>query len=175
MTESFFWSLCDNYLEMVKSRRYGDHGADAAGSANATLLCAISVLNRMFAPYLPFAAEEVWSWWQPGSVHTAAWPAVDEIDRLAPPDEGARLALDKAVEVLGEIRRLRSLSKRPAKTRIASARIRWDADSIALLRNLDVDLRSAAAADAIDFQVAEVLDVELVFADEPAGPGGARE
>ena len=173
-TETFFWSLCDNYLEMVKSRRYGDHGADAAGSANATLLCAISVLNRMFAPYLPFAAEEVWSWWQPGSVHAARWPAVDEIDRLAPPDDRARLALDKAVEVLGEIRRLRSLSKRPAKTRIASARIRWDADSVSLLRNLDVDLRSAAAADVIAFDTAEVLDVELVFVED-AGPGGARE
>ena len=125
ITETFFWSLCDNYLEMVKSRRYGDHGPEAAGSANASLLCALSVLNRLFAPYLPFAAEEVWSWWRPGSVHTASWPAVHEIDAVAAADADAQRALDAAIEVLGEIRRVKSIEKRPLKARIETAEVRW--------------------------------------------------
>jgi valyl-tRNA synthetase len=175
ITETFFWSLCDHYLEMVKSRRYGDHGSEAAGSANATLLCGLSVLNRMFAPYLPFVTEEVWSWWQPGSVHAARWPTVDEIERVAAPDADARTALEKAIEVLGEVRRIRSVSKKPAKTRIKVARIQTDARDIQRLQHLDVDLRSAAGADRLEFlERPAPLIVEVEFDDTPS-PGDARE
>src|SRR5205823_30279 len=52
--ETLFWFFCDNYLELVKSRRYGDQGEEGAGSANTALLNALSALLRLFAPYLPF-------------------------------------------------------------------------------------------------------------------------
>jgi valyl-tRNA synthetase len=170
-TETFFWSLCDNYLEMVKSRRYGDHGADAAGSANATLLCALSVLNRLFAPYLPFVTEEVWSWWQPGSVHAARWPQVEEIVALAPRDPAAESALDAAIEVLGEVRRFRSTAGKSPKARLEVVRVSTNAEAIARLQGLEVDLRSAATADRVEFvPAAGPLAVEAEFAPEPARP-----
>ena len=170
-TETFFWSLCDNYLEMVKSRRYGDHGEEAAGSANATLLCALSVLNRLFAPYLPFVAEEVWSWWQPGSVHAARWPTVEEVDRLGAPDPGALAALESATAVLGEVRRVKSLANRSPKTRFDSVRVSWDAAAVAQLERMDVDLRSAAAADRFEFSPSGgALAVDVVFAAEDTPP-----
>ena len=150
------------------------HGAEAAGSANATLLCALSVLNRRFAPYLPFVAEEVWSWWQPGSVHTAPWPSPDEIERLAAPDPEARHALDRAVDVLAEIRRVRSTTGRTAKTRIRVARVHDTAAEITWLRRLDVDLRSGANADRFEFlEKPAPMAVELEF-EEATASGDAR-
>ena len=58
----------------MKSRRYGDHGAEGAGSANAAMQATLSVLLRLFAPYLPFVTDEAWSWWHTGSVHRRRWP-----------------------------------------------------------------------------------------------------
>ena len=123
--------FCDDYLELVKSRRYGDHGAEAAASANAALLCALSVLQRLFAPYLPFVTEEVWSWWQPGSVHRARVAGRrPRSTACSPPDADARRALDAAIEVLGEIRREKSSEKRPLKARIDVAVVRWSEAAI---------------------------------------------
>ena len=160
---------------MVKSRRYGDHGTEAAASANATLLCALSVLNRLFAPYLPFAAEEVWSWWQAGSVHRAPWPAVAEIDRVSPADSEARQALDAAIDVLGEIRRVKSIEKRPLKARIDLAVVRWSEPAIGLLKQVEADVRTAGGVERFEYQPGDDrLSMTLTFAPAPVGPGEQR-
>ncbi|HEY6358171.1 MAG TPA: class I tRNA ligase family protein, partial [Vicinamibacterales bacterium] len=89
-TETFFWWFCDDYIELVKRRRAGDDLG--AASANQAAQVALRSLLRLFAPFLPFVTEEVWSWWQTGSVHRADWPAPQECHEHLPGDWALALA-----------------------------------------------------------------------------------
>ena len=128
-TETFFWRFCDDYLELVKGRRYGDQGPQGAGSANAALTAALSVLLRLFAPFLPFVTEEVWSWWQDGSIHTAPWPVADDLESLLADSSDAARQSDQAIyewatDVLFEVRKQRSEAKQPLKVPITKVTVR---------------------------------------------------
>jgi valyl-tRNA synthetase len=171
-TESFFWFFCDNYLELVKARRYGDHGAELAASANSALLTALSVFLRLFAPFLPFASEEIWSWWRPGSVHKAPWPTEGEILQAARgEDERGREALLFAADVLGEIRKKKSESQRPLKTRVARLVIHAPDSKLDLLPDVEQDLRSSGLIDQIDTLASDGFQVDV----ELAAPEGVPQ
>jgi valyl-tRNA synthetase len=92
-TETFFWSaFTDTYLELSKlrARGEGEGGEPGRGSAVATLRLSLDVLLRLFAPFLPYICEEVWSWAfaeeraEP-SIHRAPWPGTAEFRGIAPP------------------------------------------------------------------------------------------
>jgi valyl-tRNA synthetase len=109
-TETFFWFFCDDYIELVKRRR---GGADAAAaSANQAAQFALSIMLRLFAPFMPFVTEEVWSWWQTGSVHRAPWPTSAEADTWVIGDVSVdATALLHASEVTAKLRQERSTLK----------------------------------------------------------------
>src|SRR5687767_10152128 len=164
-TESFFWTFCDDYLELVKSRRYGDFGQEAAASANSAMLVALSSLLRLFAPYLPFVTEEVWSWWRPGSVHRATWPTAAEV--LLPigsgPDDRAMAVREATQNALADVRRIKSMLKKPVKAVIGKAVLPRAFEA------LDPARRDFLAATHIrDLQFADVAESQLEFAEEPA-------
>lgn len=100
---TWFWSaFCDNYLELIKHRGYaGD------SSAARTSRFAMEVLLKLFAPFLPFIAEEIWQELRPGeSIHSCKWPNSDDF-RL----QGDSQPLQAAMEVLRQLRRAKSEAK----------------------------------------------------------------
>jgi valyl-tRNA synthetase len=168
LVEREFWGFCDDYLEFVKGRRYGDQGPEAAGSANSALIAALSVYLRLFAPYLPFATEEVWSWWKEGSVHRAAWPTDAELAPLmAGVSDVDQQRWAYAREVLGEVRKRRSEAKQPLKVPIVRAVVADTDARLMFLDSIETDLRAAMRIETIERRPAAGLSVEVEFGAAP--------
>jgi valyl-tRNA synthetase len=149
--ERWFWFFCDDYLELVKNRRYGAQGEELAASANSALVVALESILRVFAPFLPFVTEEVWSWWRDGSVHRAHWPTAAELEApIDGPDQQGALALERAALVLGEVRKAKSEGKRPLTTPVTTLVVRDTAAHLAALRNGLADVRSAGYIQSVD-------------------------
>jgi valyl-tRNA synthetase len=166
-TETFFWGFCDDYLELVKGRRYGDQGDELAASANGALLTTLAAVLRLLAPFLPFATEEVWSWWRPGSIHTSSWPTADEVlkaSRPAEPDAHAVKALQFASQLLAAVRKKKSEEQRPLKTPVARIVIRGPEDELALLPEVERDVCASGLIQRIETRVSEVLQVDVELA-----------
>jgi valyl-tRNA synthetase len=179
-TETFFWAFCDNYLELAKGRAYGSQGSEGAASARVALTTALSVMQRLFAPFLPYVTEEVWSWWQEGSIHRATWPEPAEITAALPGvgaaggGEVGDLALSVASSVLGVVRRAKSEAKRSMRWAVDSLTVTTSPDRAAALRSVAPDLREAGVITTLT--VTESADqpagddIVVVLSDPPVQP-----
>jgi valyl-tRNA synthetase len=151
-TEQFFWTFCDDYLELVKERAYaGD------GSATRALREAIDVLLRLLAPVLPFATEEVWRWTHEGSIHLASWPehrGADSAIGLLPAVSAALIG----------IRRAKTDAKASQKTEVLSATLAGPA----ILATAADDLKAVGRIAELTFVEADEIAVtEIVLAEAP--------
>ncbi|HLU40642.1 MAG TPA: class I tRNA ligase family protein, partial [Planctomycetota bacterium] len=139
----------------------------------SALLASLSVLLRLFAPFLPFVTEEVWSWWQTGSIHRASWPTSAELLETigGRPDESASLALERASLVLGEVRKTKSEARRKLSTPVARLVVRDTPEHLAALRTAEADLVSSGFVQSLQLEPAETFEVEVTLAaDEPPVP-----
>ena len=136
-SEQFFWQFCDDYLELVKERAYGDATDPAVRSAQATLALALDVMLRLLAPIMPFATEEVWSWWKEGSIHTATWPTPDELGA-----DGDPAVLAAVSAALVEIRGAKSQAKVSMRTDVDAAAFSGEGETLRRLQAVEADLRA---------------------------------
>jgi valyl-tRNA synthetase len=161
-SEAFLWRFCDDYLELVKVRAY--QGGPDARSAQAALATALSVLLRLFAPVMPFVTEEVWSWWQEGSVHRAPWPTTGELHESA---QGAEPAvLDVAGSVLAEIRKAKSAEKKSQRHEVLSLVVEDEPEVIATLQQAETDLRHAGVVTDLVFKEGNERQVRVQLAPD---------
>ena len=163
LIESFFWTFTDDYVELVKDRAYGARGQQAQASVHAALATTLDAVLRLFAPFIPFATEEVWSWWRRGSVHRAAWP---DTEALAPVLADADPQLLTTVgEALSGLRKAKSEAKVKQRTAVRSASITGPDPVLRRVRGGLDDLQAAGNVtdiilDASDGELS-VSDVEL--------------
>jgi valyl-tRNA synthetase len=177
-TESFFWWFCDDYVELVKARAYGKVGADGAPaqfadcssdevSVRRALHRALSVLQRLFAPHMPFCTDEVWSWWQPGSVHRAAWP-IGANDHLAATSasshDDAEVLLNTASALLSEIRRTKTEAKVSQRAAVSSVVVTCDATRKASVEESKPDLMKAGSVSELAIVDGAELTVAVTLA-----------
>jgi valyl-tRNA synthetase len=174
VTESFFWSFCDDYLELVKDRAYGGQGEEAARSARAALRLALDVLLRLFAPFLPYVTEEVWSWWKEGSVHHATWPlttelAVEPTLGLTSGDSGDAGLLTAVGEALAGVRKAKSDAKVGMRAEVARVVLVGPDGWAARVRTAERDLRAAGRITGeLEYAVGETVEVRDTQLRPPA-------
>jgi valyl-tRNA synthetase len=168
VTETFFWTFCDDYLELVKDRAYGGQGEDAAASARAALRLALDVLLRLLAPFLPYATEEVWSWWHDGSVHRASWPLAGEV---ATPEAGDPGVLAAVGEALAGVRKAKSEAKVGMRSEVSRIELAGPPAWSQRVRAAEADLRAAGritgTLDYAEAETPEVRGAELIPVAKP--------
>ena len=150
-TESFFWWFCDDYAEIVKTRGYGE--GDEAASARAALRRAISTLQRLFAPHIPFATEESWSWWQSDSIHSSTWPTREALLAGTATTDDYDARLDAVCAVVGLIRRTKTEAKTNQRTKVAHIAVSATQGQIEHLNASLDDLVNTGSIEAIEFSV----------------------
>ncbi|MFZ9082729.1 MAG: valine--tRNA ligase [Ilumatobacteraceae bacterium] len=156
-TEATFWWFCDDYVELVKGRAYGVHGDDGAASAQVSLRLALSALQRLLAPFIPFATESVWRWWQSGSVHTASWPSAEEFST-----SGDDAILDPVGEVLAQIRRSKTEAKTSQKTPVSLASVRASSAHCAAIESARAEITDAGSVESWELNTDDSLSTPSV-------------
>jgi valyl-tRNA synthetase len=161
VTEAFFWTFTDDYVELVKERAYAT--GSASESARAALTLAISVQLRLFAPFLPFTTEEVWSWTRTGSIHRSTWPAESEF-----PASGDPQILERVSDALTGLRKTKSDAKASMKARLSEATVEGTPGAIRAISEAREDLRAAGGVDELILVPASddaMLTVRAVLAE----------
>ena len=159
-TEEFFWWFCDDYVELVKTRGYLSHSEEGAMSARAALRRALSTLQRLLAPLLPFVTEEVWNWWQTGSVHQSQWPTTNEltIGLTSGPNEEL---LDAICGAIGVIRRAKTEAKVSQRAVVTEASFVASIDAASAITAGWADIADAGSVEKWSISTADTNEITV--------------
>ena len=161
LTETFFWNFTDDYLELVKERAYGqDTSPEAQASAVLALRISLHTQLRLLAPFIPFATEEAWNWWQEGSIHRTTWPLASELEGFTQSQSASMLKT--ASDALVGVRKAKSDQQLSMKAEITSLTISAPEDKLQELKQLESDLRSVGKIEKISFVAGDVLAISNV-------------
>jgi valyl-tRNA synthetase len=156
-TEAFFWWFCDNYVELVKGRTYNEQRPEAANSAKRALRTALAALQGLFAPTLPFATEEAWSWWHTTSIHSSVWPTPSNLG-------GDATLIDPTIEVLTQVRRAKTEAKQSQRAKVESLLIIAPSELHEELALGQTDLVDAGSVLSLEIATGSALATDVTLA-----------
>ena len=159
-TEEFFWWFCDDYVELVKTRGYLSHSEEGAMSARAALRRALSTLQRLLAPLLPFVTEEVWNWWQTGSVHQSQWPTTNELTLGLASGPNEEL-LDAICGAIGVIRRAKTEAKVSQRAVVTEASFVASIDAASAITAGWADIADAGSVEKWSISTADTNEITV--------------
>jgi valyl-tRNA synthetase len=155
--ERFFWTFCDDYVELVKDRAYA--GSD---SARLALRLSLDTVVKLLAPFLPYATEEVWSWTHESSVHSAAWPTPADLGAA----EGDASLLEAASTAISAVRRAKTEAKLSMRTDLAAVTIIGPTELAKAVQEFEEDLKAAGHIGEISYAAGEQVSVVLELQGE---------
>lgn len=158
--EDFFWNdFCDNYLELVKVRVYGEAenaNKNAQTSAVHTIYHCLGGILRLFAPIVPHITEELYSHIfndKAASIHErGTWPKTAEY----PHDEKALEAGSTCVSILDAVRKMKAERNVSIKWPLNCIIIAKEAET--KLGSLTEDLKNVTSASHIVFGSSKASD-----------------
>jgi valyl-tRNA synthetase len=114
--EKFFWShFTDSYLELVKSRTWGEKSSfeelKLKASAVHSLRFGLKIFLKAFAPFMPYTTEEVWGYAfknEASSIHQCLYPSAGDFAGIKAGDPAV---FDAAMAAQGTINQQKTLSK----------------------------------------------------------------
>jgi len=161
-TEASFWKYCDHFIELVKVRSYRDENLTNRKSALATLQESLKLYLRLFAPFLPYITEEIWSWvftpYSP-SVHRSQWPTLQHWSSIPTSEHEGTLAL--AIDILTQIRSAKTDAQKSLKHPISQLTINASAQKIKQFNLIKYDILAAGVVENDQINLADTLSVTI--------------
>jgi valyl-tRNA synthetase len=143
--------LCDNYLEIVKGRLYGED-AGAADAARKALYDSLYAVLRLFAPILVHITEELYQ----GifrehegheSIHVAPWPVPGY------EDPASLTGGDFCLEIVEAARRFKSERNLSMAAGLGTITVTGPEGAIASMRGFEDDLVNVTRASALEWRI----------------------
>jgi valyl-tRNA synthetase len=158
--EEKFWHFCDHYVELVKGRSYNEGDPASRASAQAALFWCLKTFIRLFAPFMPYVTEEVWSWRFAGAgrdalVHSTEWPSPSEVVGI----KGDPAAFDAATEVLSVIRGMKTNAQKGQRWGVSSLKVS--------AKQSDLEMLSTVLDDVVRAGSVVEGGTKLISVDEP--------
>jgi len=155
-TEKFFWShFTDSYLELVKSRTWGEKATAEElrlkASAVHALRFGLKTFLKLFAPFLPYTTEEVWSYGfqdESKSIHHAAYPGVSDFEGI---QAGDPEVFDAAMAAQSVINQQKTVSKVSIARPVVQVSLRANSRTIERFLPAHRDVMGASKVEKIEW------------------------